>query len=161
MLPKTHILLGAIFSGILFLLFPKITLTSALIIWFSSFLIDIDHYIYYVLAEGDFSLRRAYKWHLLKRKIMKKLSRKERRKHKNEILFLHGIEIIFLLYLLSFFWKFLLFVAIGFVFHLFLDIYEEIKDEHRIDKISLIHDIIKYKRLKKLNLKDLEILKEV
>jgi hypothetical protein len=150
MLPKTHFILGALFAAFLFYLFPQVTLFIALIIFLSSFLIDGDHYIFYVLFERDLSLRKAYKWHLMNRIKMRKLSKKERNKHKNEILFFHGIEPIIILFFLSFLWTLLLYVVIGMMFHLCTDIYEEIVQGHRIDKVSVILDTVKYHRLKKL-----------
>ena len=44
--------------------------------------------------------------------------------------------------------KYFLLVFIGFTFHLFLDILEEIHNNLRIDKISIIYDWFKFKKLK-------------
>ena len=79
MLPKYHILFGIPFVLICWYLFPQIGILGALIIYFSSFLIDVDHYIYYAFAEKDLSLKNAYNWHKLNRAKMKKLSRAERK----------------------------------------------------------------------------------
>jgi len=152
MLPKAHFVLGFLFAAVLFCLFPDIGLIGALIIWASSVLIDVDHYTWYVSKGKDFSLRKAYNYDVLKGQKMAKLSREERNKYKNEILFLHGFEPLLAIYLLSFIWPILFFVFIGFVYHLLTDIYYEISRGYRVDKISLIYDIINYKKLKKIKL---------
>jgi len=150
MLPKAHIILGFFFAAIALYFFPQIGYFGAGIIWLSSFLIDADHYLYYVLAEKKLSLLKAYKWHFVNRQRMKQLSRKERKKHKNEILFLHGIEPLIVLYFLSFLWQPFIFILLGFSFHLFVDIIDHIVLVGRLDKVSVIWDIWKYKKLKKL-----------
>ena len=55
MLPKWHLFLGFFFALTLFLVFPEIEIAGFLIIFFSTFLMDIDHYIYYVFKKRDFS----------------------------------------------------------------------------------------------------------
>ena len=72
MLPKYHIIYGFILSLILFLIFPTLGLIGAGIIFLSSFLIDVDHYIYYVLKENKFSPRKAIHHFLEKRKRLSK-----------------------------------------------------------------------------------------
>ena len=92
MLPRIHIILGLFFSIIILYIFPQIGVFGAAIILLSSFLIDVDHYIFYVILKKDLSLKKAYNWHILKGIKMRELSKKERNKHKNEILILHGFE---------------------------------------------------------------------
>ncbi len=118
MLPSRHFFVGLVFGIILF---PYVGFLGAVLIWFSSFLMDFDHYIWYVLVKRDFNLKNAYKWHILKRDKMQKLSVKERKKHKNEILFFHGFEVVLIVYLLSYFWQPFVFVAIGMIIHLIVD----------------------------------------
>ncbi|MBD3247642.1 hypothetical protein GF378_03415 [Candidatus Pacearchaeota archaeon] len=150
MLPRAHIILGFFFAAAALYFFPQIGFLGAGLIWAGSFLIDADHYLWYVIEERDLSLKKAYKWHLMKREKMRKLSKKERRKHKNEILIFHGFESVLAAYLLSFLWQPFIYLAIGFIIHLSLDYYEEIAYQHRLDKLSVIWDTIKYHKLKKL-----------
>lgn len=150
MLPKFHFIIGFFFAAALLYLFPQIGFLGAGLIWASSFLIDFDHYIWYVIEEGKFSVKKAYQWHLMKRQKMRKLSKKERRKHKNEILIFHGFEAVLIAYLLSFLWQPFVYVAIGMIFHLCLDYIEAISNNHRIDKILITWDTIKYHKLKNL-----------
>ena len=60
MLPKYHVPFGFIFAGIIWILFPIISFNGLLIIFLSSFLIDVDHYTYFVYKKHDFSLKNAY-----------------------------------------------------------------------------------------------------
>jgi len=149
MLPKYHILLGFLFSLILFIFFPFIGLLGFLIIFFSSFLIDVDHYLYYVFKNKIFSINKAYKYffELRKRAMTKSLKEKMAKVANPRMYFFHGIEVLLILFLLGFFInKIFLFIFIGFAFHLFLDLVEIIYYGFRISKISLVYDFIKIKR---------------
>jgi hypothetical protein len=117
-----HVIFGLIFSLVLYLLFQEIGLLGFLTIWLASFLIDVDHYLYYAISKKDISLKRAYKW-FMEESAKSFLMPKEKRKKMNKQIpcALHGIEAIAILTLLSFFHNFFLFVLIGFVFHEFLD----------------------------------------
>jgi len=151
MLPKSHILLGFIFSLILFIIFPKIGIIGFVIIFFSSFLIDVDHYIYYVFKKRDLSLKNAYSWFIQKRKKYLALSRKKRNEVYLKIHFLHGIEPLLILFVLGFYVsEYFFYILIGFAFHLFLDIIHQRKFHDRLDRISLIYDFIKFRNLKRL-----------
>ncbi|MFW5847249.1 MAG: hypothetical protein ACOCUU_03780 [Nanoarchaeota archaeon] len=148
MLPYKHIFLGAIFSYVIFLLFPQIEVLGFLIIFFSSFLIDVDHYIYYACKKKDFSLKRAVKWFFKNRDILLNYSSKKRKEFYTGIYFLHGIEILVVLGLLIFVSEYFLYVLIGFLFHIISDIIYLILTKNRISKISLISDFLKSKKLK-------------
>jgi hypothetical protein len=149
MLPRYHILLGFVFSFILFLIFPNIKLIEAGIIFLSSFLIDVDHYIYYTLNNKDISLKNAINYFLGKRKRLSKISIKKRNKYYSMFCFLHGIEVLLVLFILGLFIsKYFLLILIGFTFHLCLDLIEEINNNLRLDKISVIYDLIKFRKLK-------------
>jgi len=123
MLPKTHTLLGLIFSLLTFLIFPEIGSQGFLIIWAASVLIDVDHYIYYVFVKKDFSLIRAYKWCKLMTDEMIKTPHKERIKLKDNLVFIfHGIESLVIFGILSFYHQIFLYIWIGFLFHHLLDL---------------------------------------
>lgn len=154
MLPKYHIILGLIFSTFLYFLIPEITLLPALIIWISSFMIDIDHYIYTAVRQKTINPWKVYKWHL---KVFYYFEKNPKyNKHKNDyysaVFFLHGIEVLTILFLLGVFISdIFLFILIGFVFHLFLDLSFAIKKGYRLDKISVIYDVVNYRNLKDVN----------
>jgi len=125
MLPKYHLLFALIFALILFYLFPQITWLGFAIILFSSFLIDVDHYLFYVWKEKDISLKNAFKWfhfRLIEIRLLPRHQRKKKAKQRKEIpCIFHGIEAIIILILLSFFSKIFLYILIGFIFHQLLD----------------------------------------
>ena len=144
MLPKYYIILGFFFSLILFLIFPFIGLLGFLIIFVSSVLIDADIYLYYVFTKKNFNLINAMKYYSKKRKEVLLLPMEQRAKKQGNIRIFHGIEVLLILFLLGFFInKIFLFIFIGFSFHLFLDIVEQIHYGFRISKISLIFDFVK------------------
>lgn len=151
MLPKYHFVLGIIFSVALFLIFPSITLIEAGIIFLSTFFIDVDHYIYYFFKKKDTSLKNAINHFMEERRKVFQMKKNERKKFYSGFCFLHGIEIVIILFLLGIFLsKYFLFAAIGIMFHLFLDITEEIYLGGRLDKISVCYDWFKFKDLRHL-----------
>ena len=121
-MPSTHIIFGAIISALLLLFFPLIGIMGCVIIFLSSVLIDVDHYLYYAIKKKDWSLRNAYNWFLSKRDIFLRASKKERAKMERLILVLHGIECLAIFALLILVHKIFVFVLIGFVIHLLLDL---------------------------------------
>lgn len=149
MLPKYHIIFGFILSIVLFLIFPSINLLNAGIIFLSSFLIDVDHYIYYALKKRNINPFKSVIYFLKKRKKLMKFNDKKRREFYSAFCFLHGIEILILLLVLGIFIsKYFLLIFIGFTFHLYLDLLEERYKNLRMDKISIIYDYLKFRKLK-------------
>ncbi len=63
MLPKTHIILGAILSAILWIVIPELAWHSIIVIFLSSFLIDFDHYMCAVQRSGSLSLMKALSYY--------------------------------------------------------------------------------------------------
>ena len=148
MLPTQHLFLGIIFSLILLFIFPQIGLIGFLIIMFSTVLIDVDHYLYYVYRKKDLSLKNAYNWFAFRKKKLSLLSRKQRNEFYTGFCFLHGIEVLGLLFILGKLSFYFYYVLIGFIFHLFLDIVHQKTLHDRFDKYSIIYDYFKYKKLK-------------
>lgn len=143
MLPKYHIAFGAIASIIIFIIFPKIGISGALIILLSSFLIDFDHYLYYVYKKRKLGLKGAYHWYSKKCELFKNLKKEEKEKIYTGLCCFHGIESLLILLFLSFlcyffFPKYLIFsilVLFGFIFHQFLDAIDLYIKDYRFDKI--------------------------
>jgi len=98
------------------------------------------------------NLKNSYWWFIKRVEKVKNLSRKEKNKIQNEILLLHGLEIVFLILTWAFIWKWFLFVATGLSFHLFLDVFHQKSYRDRIDKVSLIQDINRFNLLEELSL---------
>jgi len=145
MLPSKHFIFGLLFAGVLYFIFPQITLMGFLIIIFSTFLIDVDHYLYYVYKKKDLGLKNSYNWFMKRRERFLALPWKQRNKFQTGVCCLHGIEILIILFLLSFVHKYFLFVFIGFAFHLLLDSIDQTTYWDRISKVSLIRDYLTFR----------------
>ena len=151
MFPKTHIILGFFLSLILYLIFPQINLLEALLIFLSSFLIDFDHYIYYIYKEKDFSLKNSINWFKQRSKKVKSLLKQKRKKLSTGFYLFHGIETLLISFLLGFFFNTLFyFVFIGILFHLILDQIEKFFLFRHPTKISIIFDYFNSHKLNKL-----------
>lgn len=147
MLPKIHIILGAIFSILFYFIF-QISLFHASLIFFSSFLIDFDHYLYYIIAKKDLSLKNSYKWFVEKRRKILQKPFEERKKYKHPVLIFHGIEFWIVILLLGFIYHVFLFILIGIGIHMILDFVDLISiKEPFYSKLSQIIVIIKNKNL--------------
>ena len=59
MLPKWHILLGFLFTYVIYW-FTSINIFQASLIFLASILIDFDHYIFCVQKKKDWSFKNAY-----------------------------------------------------------------------------------------------------
>ena len=54
---------------------------------------------------------------------------------------------MFVLFVLSYFYQLFFWVFIGAAFHLILEVIDQTRFHNRMDRVSLIHDIFKYKNL--------------
>lgn len=122
MLPHKHFIYGAIFSLSLYFLFPELGLFAIAIIFLSSFLIDVDHYLFYIVAKKDLSLKNAHKWFVKQHFKFLKFSKKEKKDIRPFPCIFHGIEAIIILSILSFASPIFIYILIGFIFHEFLDL---------------------------------------
>jgi len=119
MYPRQHVILGAIFSLMLYFLF-HVNLVNSLIVFLSSVLIDVDHYLFYAIKKRDFSYAGAYSWHVEQEIKAKRMARKGIRKRGPFHIF-HTIEFHLLLLLLSFRNTIFFYAFAGFVFHSAVD----------------------------------------
>lgn len=140
---KQHLFFGLIFSSALFFIFPQISLLGFSIIFLSSVLIDVDHYIYYICTKKDFNLKKAYGWFIQQDKRCRSLPWEQRSALKGPLCIFHGIEVLILLFILSFKFNFLIFVFAGFAFHLILDSIDQTTYWDKMDKVSIIYDLLK------------------
>jgi len=110
-----HVVTGLIISIILYHVFGN----YVIILFASSFLFDIDHYIEYIIRKKDFSLIKAYR-------EAKELDRKSRLYKKllvTDILHIfHTAEFFLIIAVLSFFNKIFLMMLIGLLTHEALDL---------------------------------------
>ncbi len=148
MYPKQHFFFGVVFSLVLLILFPKITWMGALIVLASTVLIDVDHYFYYVYKKRNLNLKRAFEWYDQAKDKFFSLSREQRNKIPSRFYFLHGTEMLIFLFIGIYLFPFFLFIFVGVAFHLLLDAVDQTVYHDRVDKISLIYDFFKFKKLK-------------
>ena len=128
MLPKTHAIAGAIFSILLYYIF-HLTFFQASLIFLSSFLIDFDHYVWYVIMKKDFNLKKSYDFF-------------NQDPYEKRIMLLHTVEFLLLVFMFSYIWNIFLFVLYGMLFHSILDIIEMgPRDELKYREYSIFHKI--------------------
>ena len=146
--PIKHLILGIILATILFLTIPEIGLVSLGIIVASSIFIDVDHYFYYVYKKKKLDPFKAYRWYMDNRKKCCAIPKEQKGKIHFGTYYLHGIEILIILLLLSFFVSDIFyFILIGFTFHLLLDLSIEIICYNEFNKVSVIYAFLKSKGL--------------
>ncbi|SRR3990167_1165836 len=129
MLPRWHILFGAIFSLLIWIVSPQINFGYLLLIFLSSFLIDFDHYLCSALKTKKIGLFHSFDYH----KEMAITQRKERDKgiiRKGDFHIFHTIEFHILVGLLGFAWIGFFYVFIGMIFHTLLDLYSLLYDKY-------------------------------
>ena len=121
MLPRWHILLGAIFTLIIWISIPEMQSYFLALIFLSSFLIDFDHYVASGLKTGKWKLSDSFKYH---KKILIQEKKNVARgiKKKGDFHLFHTLEFHLIIGVLGFFWAGFFYVFIGMVFHSFLDV---------------------------------------
>ena len=150
MYPRHHVLLGFVFSLILFIFCEKISLLAAIIIFLSSFLIDIDHYLFLAWKLNKKNLFKAYAFGMKLKKKSSKLGSLQKKKMEAGFYIFHGIEALIILFLLGFFvHSFFYLVLLGFAFHLVLDHIEIFFLKFKVHKISVIFDFLCFRKANK------------
>lgn len=147
--PISHLIFGTIFAFFLYLIAPHIGILEALLILSASVLIDIDHYFYYLYKEKEYNLWKLYLKLINKQKKFRQLSAEEREKYYSGFFIFHGIEVLAILFLISYFFPLAIYIFIGFAFHLLLDYLHQTLFFRRVDKVSLIRDFYKFKKLQR------------
>jgi len=144
--PPYHVLFGFLFSVFLLILFPETGIINVSLLFLSSILIDIDHYFFYVYEKRGFNLRKAYDYFIEHKKKWEEFGKSTNYNLPPAFFIFHGLEVLLLLFALSFFFKPLYFVFIGFSFHIFLDLIEQAVYSSKYQKISAVNDFLNYKR---------------
>jgi hypothetical protein len=145
MFPKWHILFGFVAFFILVYFF-KFSLLAGLTIFLASFLIDVDHYFYYVYIKKDRSPINSYHWFVKRIILWKALSIKQRKNFKHPVMIFHGIEFWIILFLLSYLNPIFLWILIGIGIHILADFADMIVEKEPIYlKISSIISYLKEK----------------
>ena len=144
MLPKWHVIISAfVFLFLYFIL--KASLLVSLFVALASFLIDLDHYLFYIIKDKQFNFKKTYNY--LKEVNKKLVSGKMKKKDRPKIfLIFHSIEFFVLLILLAYFFNsvilYLLFIS--FLFHFLCDlVYGLITKTFELTPYSLIYFLLK------------------
>ena len=135
MYPLTHILAGLILVILLKLLSPLAPI-QILIIFLSSVLIDVDHWLIYAFKKKNISISKAYFWFLSLQKSKKKPV---------FLYVFHTVEFFLLVALLSAKFQFFQLILTGMAFHMVFDIISAIKDREYLKQVSLIYCILNRK----------------
>jgi hypothetical protein len=144
MLPKAHIVLGAIFSAAVKFVFPEVDWTFILIIFLASFLIDFDHYLMHIQKTGDWNPMNAAECQIKQEKERIRKGEVGPKARKCPFYILHTIEFNLFALLMSYFWEGFFYIFIGGMLHIFLDIVYLIKmNEMHRKEFSLIVWLIK------------------
>ncbi|MBT4135713.1 hypothetical protein HOD75_04245 [archaeon] len=152
MLPKKHIILGLVFTIIFYYIFDT-TILQTTLIFLSTFLIDFDHYLWFIINKKDPNLKNAITWFKQKREKWIHLSHKEKQNYKIPLIVFHGLEFWIVLYIISLKYPLLAFSLIGISFHMVLDWIELIiLKEPIIYKFSQTHLYLRNKGKKDFDL---------
>lgn len=122
MYPRWHILSGAILALLVWIAAPNLNFVYIILLFLSSFLMDVDHYFCSVIKTKKLGIFNAFHYH-------EKLVEEEKRKHeqglkeKSDFHLFHTIEAHVLIGLLSLFWMGFFYIFLGMVFHSLLDLY--------------------------------------
>jgi len=151
--PKVHALIGFILAGLLYLIFPQVSLLFALLVFVSSFAIDGDYFLYHMYNTGSFSLVETYNYARSRGVKYKALSKKKKRESFRAYRIFHGVETLIILFVLGkFIWNGFYFVLIGAGLHLVLDWIYDFTYNVRQDKISIIWSFFRLRKLKELEI---------
>lgn len=149
MYPKIHIISGLIISYFIYLIFPEIGMINFLIIFISAFMIDLDHYLYYVFSKKDVNPFHTYSWFMENSQKSKFIPKDKRKEVYSGVYIFHGIEALILLVFLSFYNNIFFFIAIGFIIHQIFDLIEIYNKEYSYEKVlSFIYSLIRAKNKK-------------
>jgi hypothetical protein len=122
MLPRWHIILGAVLTGIIWFVVPDTPLLYLALFFFSSFLIDFDHYVTASFKTKKYRLKDSYAHYKKMDAIRNKEISKGIIKKDEDFHLFHTVEFHLLVGILSIFWFGFFYVFMGMIFHSLLDI---------------------------------------
>jgi len=121
MRPWWHVLIGMVFTLVVWLVAPDVGFLNLGLIFLASFLIDFDHYITFFLKTKEYGFKNWVKYHQKLEKIEIREIRRGIRKKSDFHLF-HTLEFHAVIGLLGYFWIGFFYLFIGMVFHSFVDL---------------------------------------
>lgn len=121
MLPRWHILLGAVFTTLIWFFIPGMSFVYLTLIFLASFLIDFDHYTNAAIRNRHLSLKKAFDYHKKKRiEELNDISKGIRRK--GDFRLFHTVEFHTIIGLLGLLWIGFFYIFLGMLFHSLLDV---------------------------------------
>ncbi len=129
MFPKKHIIHGFLFTLFLYITLGIPEIMPFVIIFFSTFLFDVDHYLAYIIRKKDFSFKKSYRFF-----VESRYKAIEKPKKRPFLFISHTIEFLILMIILSFFNKTILYMTIGLLFHSILDFHQLAKENRLYER---------------------------
>ena len=129
MLPRWHVIWGVVFTGVLYFAAPNISWFYLGLVFFSSFLIDFDHYCASCINRKKvLSLKESFSYH---EDVLKRETRDIAKgiKRKGDFHPFHTLEFHALVGLLGIVWFGFFFIFLGMFFHSLLDVVYLAKSE--------------------------------
>jgi len=111
MIPLYHFIASLVLAAILYPFYG----VNVLFIFVGGFLIDLDHYLWYIYKNKGFNPINAYKFYL---KMLKEKSFNQKRKY---LLLFHSAEFLVLMVIFAFYSKIMFIILIGLLYHYALD----------------------------------------
>jgi len=128
LLPRWHIILGAAFALVIWIIIPATPIIYIALIFLSSFLIDFDHYVVASRKTKSLSLRRSLHYHNeLGKKILK--DKEKGIREKSHFYVFHTVEFHILVAIIGIFYNPFFYIFIGMVFHSILDLYWMLRED--------------------------------
>jgi len=122
MIPKWHILLGAAFTYLIYISAPGTKIIYLALVFFSSFLIDFDHYFAAVIKTRKVGLINAMKYYK-KLNADHDIAYKKGNRDRGDFHFMHTIEFHVLIGVLGIYFVPFLYIFMGMVFHSLSDLF--------------------------------------
>jgi len=121
MLPGRHILLGALFTLLVWIIYPQTNLIYLFLVFFASVFIDFDHYAASVIKTGRWSLKESFRYHDIEGKKAEAEKKRGIRRTGDFHLF-HTVEFHLVVFAIGFVWIGFWYILAGMIFHSILDI---------------------------------------
>jgi hypothetical protein len=128
MYPKWHVLYGLIFTVIIWIFSPETSWIFLGLIFFGSFLIDVDHYMCAGHKTKKWNLKENFDYHVNNIEEAKKEREKGLRK-KGDFHLFHTVEFHAFIGLLGLAWIGFFYIFLGMVFHSLLDVFSLLRDD--------------------------------
>ncbi len=121
MLPRWHILIGALFTVFLWLVSPETSFFYLTLFFLSSVFIDLDHYLVAVYQNKSSSLSKSLSY-FSKQQQIELREHKQGLRNKGHFFLFHTVEFLALVGVLGIFFTPFYYIFIGLVFHSLLDL---------------------------------------